>query len=303
MDKAFIEKIINYTEEKLASKKVDHISFFKEIKSKYSLGAVACIYNYILQNKSDTKLLSQTIREINRDKFITNLDSLIEFIKNANDIDLKVLAIKTLCVFKNTKAVPVLLDCLKQEDLNYKIKLAAADVLGKIGDKTAFEALKMVATSTDEKSAYVKESAVTALGNLGDDRAIDVFSLILSKKEMFLNKFSFLKERIIEAIPKLCLSRNDKAIEILKNCLLETSPTVRINAIEALMNIQSSQSYDLIYDRLKYDEDIEVKKNALIALYNISDNKILFEVINNDYENELKEYAQYILKEYEENND
>lgn len=303
MDKAFLEKIISYTEEKLSFNKVDYVCFFKELKTKYSQGANAYIYNYILQNKNDVKLLSQTIREINHDKFITNFDVLLEFIKNTPNIDLKVLAIKTICVFKNTKAVPVLLDCLKRDDLNYKIKLAAADALGKIGDKNAFDALKMVAINTDEKSAYVKESAVVALGNLGDDRAIEVFSLILSGKEMFLSKFSFLKERILEAIPKLNLSKYDKAIDILKNCLLEPSATVRINAIEALMNIPSSQCYDLIYDRLKYDEDIEVKKNALIALYNISNKNILLEVLNNDYENELKDFAQNILNEYEENDD
>lgn len=303
MDKAFLDKIINYADEKLSSKNVDYVSFFKEIKLKYSLGAVSHIYNYILQNKTDEKLLSQTIREINKNKYITNFEPLLDFIKNTDNINLKVLAIKTISVFKNTKAVPILLGCLKQDNLNYKIKLAAADALGKIGDKNAFDALRIIATNEDEKSTYVKESAVVALGNLGDDRAIDVFSSILSGKEMFLNKFSYLKERIIEAIPKLNLSKSDKAIEIIKNALLEPSSTIRINAIEALMNINSSQSYDLIYDRLKYDDDIEVKKNALIALYNISDKSILLEVIKNDFEDELKFFAQDLLNEYEDSNE
>ena len=52
--------------------------------------------------------------------------------------------------------------------------------------KNAFEALKNVACDEDEKSAYVKESAVVALGNLGDNRAIDVFSSILSSKQILI---------------------------------------------------------------------------------------------------------------------
>jgi len=303
MNKIISEEIIEYVNQKLSVSDLNFSAFMKEIKQIYSAGDVACIYNYILLNKTDVKLLDKVIREINSSKYITNFDCLLEFIKTVDDTDLKVLSIKTISTYKNTKAVPVLLDCLRNPDSNYKVRFVAADALGKIGDKNAFDALGYIVTNEEEKSAYVKESAVVALGNLGDNRAIDVFSSIMSSKQMFLDKFSYLKERIIEALSKLDVSKDIRALEIIKRSLLETSSRVRISAIEALMNMESSESYDLIYDRLKYDDDFEVRKNALVALYNISDRRILDEVINGDFDNELKMQAQDIINEYEDNDD
>ncbi|MBQ8634953.1 HEAT repeat domain-containing protein [bacterium] len=303
MDKVFSLEIIEYVEKNLLASNGDYVAFFKQLKANFRSGEIAKIYNYILENKTDIKLLTQVIREINSSKFITNFDSLLTFIKNTKNVDLKVLAIKTICVFKNTKAVPVLLECLKNPDSNYKIRLACADSLGKIGDKNAFDVLGYIATNEEEKSAYVKESAVIALGNLGDSRAIDVFSSIMSGKQMFLDKFSYLKERVIEAISKLDTSKDARALQIIKNSLMEPSSRIRISAIEALMNMDSKESYELIYDRLKFDDDIEVKKNALVALYNISDRTILDEVIQNDFDKEIKMYAQELIDEYEDGNE
>lgn len=299
MDKVLSQEIIFELENLLQDSNLSCDVLFENLLKKYKAIDVALICNYILQNKNNAKLLGCVIRFIDKNKYIQNFDTLLDFIVQINAIDLKVLAIKTIAKYKNTKAVPVLLNCLKDKKSNYKVRFAAADALGKIGDKNAFDSLTLIACDTDEKSAYVKESAITALGNLGDDRAIDVFSSIMSSKEVFLDKFSYLKERIIEAISKLDISKNKKAIDILKTSLLDLSPTVRINTIEALMNLDNLCGWDLIYDRLLYDDNFEVKKNALIALYNLSDRKILDEVILGDFPDELKKEAQAIINEYE----
>lgn len=192
-----------------------------------------------------------------------------------------------------------LLFCLDDKNSNYRVRLAAAEAIGKIGDKNAFEHLEKIVCDEDEKSTYVKESAVVALGMLGDNRAIDVFDAIMNTKQIFQEKFSALKERIIEAMSKLDISKNKKALDILKVSLMDESSQIRINTIEVLMNLNTKENYDLIYDRLKYDSDIEVKKNALIALYNLSDASILNEVIDGDYCVELKDFAREIIDEYE----
>lgn len=303
MDKILSKDIISYIEKEFNSNKFSVAIFLKKIKEKYRAMDVALIYNYILDNKTDSKLLSNIIREIKTNKFRQNYNSLLNFIKSTKDDDLKSLAIKTICVYKDNSSAPILLDCLQDKNSNYRVRFAAADALGKIGAKSAFETLKNIAVDEEEKSAYVKESAVVALGNLGDKRAIDVFSSILSGKQIFLDKFSYLKERVVEAISKLDVSKNDKALEILEKSILDTSAQVRINSIETLMNLEYSKSYDLIYDRLKYDDNLEVRKNALIALYNLSDRKILDEINSGDYPFELKMTAQEILDEYEENNE
>ena len=69
------------------------------------------------------------------------------------------------------------------------------------------------------------------------------------------------------------------------------------------MNLDIDESYEIIYESLRYDSDIEVKKNALVALYNLSDRRILDEVAKGSYEDELREYANYLIKVYEADND
>jgi len=299
------KEITVFLEDELISANFDCKTFFDKISKNYSAEEIIKLNNYILLNKTEEKLIDYTIRFINSKKIKENLPDLIDFIikpleeKKSN---LKVIAIKTISNFKDTTAVSALLFCLNNKNSNYKIKLASAEALGKIGDKNAFESLKGVINDEEEKSVYVKESAVTALGMLGDDRALDVFDSIINTKQMFLEKFSYLKEKIIEAMSKFDISKDNKAFEILKKSLLDNSPNVRISAIETIMNSDIEGSYELIYDRLKFDDNLEVKKNALVALYNISDVRVLNEVIEGDFENELKLYAKEIKEEYEESN-
>ena len=74
---------------------------------------------------------------------------------------------------------------------------------------------------------------------------------------------------------------------------------VRINAIEAIMNSDSDEAPELIKSCLK-DEDKEVQKNALIAMYNLEGKDIIDEVLlSNEYSDYLKEEAQDLLNEYE----
>lgn len=83
---------------------------------------------------------------------------------------------------------------------------------------------------------------------------------------------------------------------MLKNALYDSSPMVRINAIEALMNSDYEEAPELIRTALK-DEDDEVKRNALIALYNIIGRDILDEVISLPGYNEfLKQRPEILLK-------
>ncbi len=300
-----IKEITSYIDFKLSYLKQNPSSslkdFFEEMKHNLSNEELANAYNYILLNEKDFKILNQTIREINEKKFSTNFSNLIDFIlkpiQDNSFYDLKVLAIKTISNYKDKSALQALLFCLNDKQSNYKIRLAAAEALGKIGDKNAFDSLTKVVTDEKENSAYIKESAVVALGLLGDSRALDVFDTIINTKQMFLDKFSYLKERILEAISKLDISNDKKALDILKKSLMDKSQRVRISAIEALMNSDNKEAFNLIYERLKFDCDLEVKKNALVALYNISDERILNEVLEGNFEEELKNYAKEILEE------
>ena len=285
---------------------------FVSLKEKFSYDELSEIYSKLLgENKSPT-FLRKLIREIDTLKHPSNLDDLIDFIldcdiKDFDDINeyinLKVFCIKAISNYKNIKAVPTLLYCLNNKNENYKIRLAAAEALGKIGDKNAVESLIDVVSDENEKSVYVRESAALALGMIGDERAIDAFVGILEAKKSFLDKFTFLKERIVEAFSKIDFSSNRRAVSAIKQALADESAQVRINAIESIMNSELENASDLIWNML-YDEDKEVRKNAVIALYNIEDKDVLIRILSDEtLSSDTKEEAQNVLLEIEEEED
>ena len=66
------------------------------------------------------------------------------------------------------------------------------------------------------------------------------------------------------------------------------------------MDCDNPKAFDTIKKCMIEDSNEEVKKNALIALYNMSDRDILDEVINSPkYSDALKMEAVAILDEYE----
>ncbi len=267
----------------------------------------ADFFQCLLASIKDVELLTRIIKMPELPHSNKILSALLDILLLRNQsfdnsdelINLRVLCAKVIAMFKDTSAVGTLLYCLNNKDENYKVRLACADALGRIGDKYAVKPLINVVQDEDEKSVYVQESATFALGILGDSDAIDPLISIMEAKQGLIGKFSFLKERIVEALGKLN-SNNRKVLKVLSNALYDSSPMVRINAIEALMNSDYEEAFDLIKKSLQ-DEDNEVKRNALIALYNMRGRDILEEVVSlPGYSDYLKEEAKALLDEYED---
>lgn len=278
------------------------------LENKYEPYELFQIYNQLLVTVKDPKILMNVITCADKYRDSSTLGPLVDLLLTKNNINehmeiddlinLRVLCAKAISNHKDTSVVGALLYCLNNKDEHYKVRLACADALGKIGDRYAVAPLIDLVQDEEEKSVYLKESAASALGAIGDMRAIDPLVSILEAKQGFLDKFSFLKERVIEALGKLNLD-NGKVLRALKKSLLDSSPMVRINAIEAIMNSDSEEAPDLIRGCLK-DEDKEVQKNALIAMYNLEGKDIIDEVLlSNEYSDYLKEEAQDLLNEYE----
>lgn len=277
----------------------------------YDSAELINIYNYCLLNIKNPDILIQIVKYTDAYRSKTTLNILLDILQGKilnNDMDIdKLINLKTICAkaisnYKDTTTVNVFLDCMNNKKENYKIRLACADALGRIGDKYAVQPLINLVEDEEEKSIYLKESAAFALGILGDTSAIDPLISILESKQGFIDKFTFLKEKIVEALGKLNFN-NQKVIKALKNSLMDSSPMVRINAIEAIMNSGDENSVDMIKPSL-HDEDFEVQKNALIALYNLLGRNILDEVLNLPTYNELlRQEAQDLLDEYERDED
>jgi len=260
------------------------------------------IYNYFLSTAKNPDILMHLIRCADKHRDKSSLSVILDLLLDReNSVNLRAMCAKAIANFKDTNVVTPLLYCLNNKDEHYKIRLACADALGRIGDKYAVAPLINVVQDEDEKSVYLRESAAMALGMLGDFRAIDPLVSILESKKGFMDKFTFLKERVIEALGKLNLP-NGRVCKALENALSDESPCIRINAIEALMEVGDDRSYDLI-KKMLHDGDDEVKKNALIALYNLVGRDILDEIAAKDdeYCKFVKDETQTLIDEYENN--
>ena len=288
-------------DDKPSAQVLEKISGLEEF---YEVEDLVEIYNYILANIKDYDLLSGVIKLSDSHRAKSTLSILLDMLlmknfsqDNSDDlINLRVLCAKAISNYKDTSTLGALLYCLNNKDENYKVRLACADALGRIGDKYAVAPLIEIVKDEDEKSVYVKESATFALG---DTSAIDPLVAIMEAKQGIWDKFSFLKEKIVEALGRLNIN-NNKVLRVFKTSLMDSSPMVRINTIEALMNSEYDEAEELIRSALK-DEDEEVQRNALIALYNLLGRDILDEVISlPSYSKFLKEEAQSMIEEYEE---
>lgn len=281
------------------------------LEETYTCSELVEIYNYLLSVSHDPDVLSNIIRCADKIRDKSMLSALLDILllKNIENVDSiekeKFINVRSLCAkaianLKDTRAVTPLLYCLNNKNEHYKVRLACADALGRIGDRYAVTPLIELVQDEGEKSVYLRESAASALGMLGDLRAVEPLVGILEGQKGIWNKFTFLRERVIEALGKLRLDGNERVFNVLKNSLLDESPQIRINAIEALMESEHPLAIETIKTCLS-DANDEVKKNALIAVYNLTGRDILDEVIANpDYPDFLKMEAVSMIAEYEE---
>ncbi len=261
------------------------------LSSDYPSEYLVLIYNYFFEHSNNYEVLMFLLQKIDKFKDKSSrgilIDSLImkgKLSQRIPDPDnltrIRVNITKALANTKDSQAVYPLLYCLNSKDENYKVKLSCAEALGKIGDRYAVLPLMNILEDETESSVYVKESAVSALGMIGDEKAVDSLVSILESKKGFLDKFTFLKERALEALNKISF-KGDRVFNALVKSLRDESPQVRINAIEVLMNSEDERAVDLIKGMLS-DSNKEVVQNAVIALYNILGDEILSEIINDE---------------------
>ena len=279
----------------------DSIAKITALSSEYPSEYLVLIYNHFFETSNSYEILMFLLQKIDKFKDKSSrpllIDSLLmkgKFIQRINDADaitrIRVNITKVLANTKDSQAVYPLLYCLNSKDENYKVKLSCAEALGKIGDRYAVLPLMNIVEDESESSVYVKESAVSALGMIGDEKAVDSLVSILESKKGFMDKFTFLKERALEALNKLNF-RGDRVFNALIKSLRDESPQVRINAIEVLMNSDDDRAIGLIKGMLE-DQNREVVQNAVIALYNLLGDDILIDIINsNEYNDKAKTEA------------
>lgn len=196
---------------------------------------------------------------------------------------------------KDPDSVEGLIKALADDDEN--VRHAAAEALGFIGDQRALEPL----IDCLDADFWIQYPAVIALGNIGDPAAIQHLVKLVDDE--------MLRQAVIEALGKI---GDVSVIPVLTEILAQNDVTCRNDTIAALVNIQGRLERHVVLDgnclpSIKQaldndelvehltgslgDEDIEIRKNAVIALGWLRDKRVVEHLIGLIGDYELEEYV------------
>ncbi len=233
-----------------------------------------------LQNDLDPDILIQCIQTMTRVKVYSAVVSLIDIalavkvaVFESNDgfgqsedaLKLRIAAVQALGRMGDDRAILPLMSLLNNRDENYRLRLTAAESLGRLGDSHATTHLVQILNDERENSLYLKESAVKALGMLGDIRALEPLIDALEAKRGFRDKFNYLKERIIEAIGRIGRP-TPKVTQNLLLALQDDAPSIRLAAIHALESIGDLSGLEPLMQAV-FDRDDDIALAAISAVY------------------------------------
>lgn len=131
---------------------------------------------------------------------------------------------EVLSNLQDPQTIASLLERLSDNAEFPNVRHAAAQALGKIGDRAATPALIQAAEQHD---FWVSYAAVEALGRIGDERAVDAL-LRLMESDVWI------RPAIVQALGNI---GQVEAVEALATALEDTNETVRTASVEALVKI------------------------------------------------------------------
>jgi len=181
-----------------------------------------------------------------------------------------------------TYAVPALIDALADET-NSRLRVRAADALGKIGDPKALHALIL---AMDDSQYTVRESAARALGQTKDARAVDALVKAFQNGDWGMRKASAKalgnigdvkavegllqaiadpsKKDVDRYIARMAIVKiGDPAVDTLITALNNKSLQVRLYVIDALGEIKDRRALEPL---MKAFESKELRGRAAMAL-------------------------------------
>jgi HEAT repeat protein len=211
-------------------------------------------------------------------------------------IRLRCYAIRMLGLVGDTQAIIPLMSLLNDETLNYRVRLEAAEALGRLKNSQALNPLIEILKNKQPTSLYLQESAVKALGMLGDIRAIEPLLELFEAQQGFKQKCQFLVERILGSVAQLVdqgsvqMDDKSKALDHIIKALHDDAYSIRVAAIEALASIGNETHLPMLKQAL-FDEHMDVAHTALVAVYTIGEIGELKQLL------ELEELPRFLREE------
>lgn len=248
----------------------DAIKRLQKVKNLNKNEAVLLL-NHLANIVNEPQILLHIVKELGRYKDFSSVSTLIDILTGFKEnrsqyLDVRSSAATILGNIKDERAIVPLMYVMNDREESYRLRLWAAEALGKIGNNQAVLPLMKIVSDEEEKSVYLKESAAKALGMIGDERAVDSLIDILETRQGVIDKFTFLKEKVIEALGKLT-HKKERRIRALKSVLLDESPDVRASAVDALSEMDDDEITSLI-EPMIYDDDEKVARTTICCLYN-----------------------------------
>ena len=136
------------------------------------------------------------------------------------------------------------------------VKVSAVNSLGQIGDPYAVEALTEMLT---DENGEVRYSAVLALGVIGADHAIDLKPLISLLADP--------EDNVRDATERIVLDLGKKhAFDTVLDALHDPNSTIRGAIAEILGDIGDDRAWERLYERMQDDDSQWVRSRAEVAL-------------------------------------
>ncbi|MFM7469743.1 MAG: HEAT repeat domain-containing protein [Vampirovibrionales bacterium] len=206
------------------------------------------------------------------------------------------MALQTLGVLRNSRALNTLLEVVQNLSLDYRLRLAAADALGRLGHQEAASVLQHVASNPDENSMYVKESSIKALGLLGDLHAMTEIAGSLFAHQPSAERLIFLKETLLQSISQGHIHQLPDAMraelqQVLETVLQDASATLRAAATHSVAELQLSDFIPLLKKRM-LEETPDVAVAMVHALASFEEYEWLTACLTTHEESLPKKVAQ-----------
>lgn len=204
-------------------------------------------------------------------------------LQELESVRLRSAAIAALGKIRDERALIPLMSLLNDAQLNYRIRMAAAESLGRMGNEHALQSLMTILEDDQEQSVYLRESSAKALGMLGDLRAMESLISVFNSKKGIRSKFDFLKERVVQSIGKLMQGNQgeDEVVQSVLDALQDDAPSIRLAAIEALIDMEDDRWLPVIEERV-FDSDDMVAQGAISAVYELGGESALQALLNNE---------------------